>query len=237
MITSVTTLKKELTNPMDLTENLKTCLTNEQENKWNLCSICHEIILEKEWENKGFQNLRQYLNELNAYGYHIKLKTFYDYVNVNRLILKFGIKKSDFMKVGFYKLRELCYLVEKVNEEKIAELLSKLPYLSVKQIKRIKNEILNPERSVKNEDSRFEVSEGDIRELERMHEEENDSSGQNVKHEKFYYLSYPHENEAETVEKALNIARELTGNDYDSALFLYICEKFIYFYEKGLLGA
>lgn len=141
------------------------------------------------------------------------------------------------MKVGFYKLRELCYLVEKVDKEKIAELLSKLPYLSVKQIKRIKNQILYPERSFKNEDKDFEVSEEDIRELERMHEEENDSSGQSEKHEKFYYLYYPQEHEAETVEKALNIAKELTGNDYDSAVFLYICEKFIYFYEKGLLEA
>lgn len=93
MITSSTTLKQELTNPMDLTDNLKTCLTNEQENKWNLCSICHEIIIEKEWEKRGFQNLRQYLNYINGSGYQIKLKTFYDYVNVNRLILKFRITK------------------------------------------------------------------------------------------------------------------------------------------------
>ncbi|MCM8807980.1 MAG: hypothetical protein NC926_08610 [Candidatus Omnitrophica bacterium] len=240
MLQSITTLKQQFTNPMDLTEKLKTCLGNEQENKWNLCSICHEIIIEKEWKNKRFNSLRQYLNELSAHGYHIKLKTFYDYVNVNRLIIKFDIQKSDFMKIGFYKLREISYIVKKVDEEKIAELLSKLPYLSVKEIKRIKNEILYPERSVKNEDREFEVSEEDIRELERMHEEEEEkyNSIQNEQHEKFYYLYCTNENEAETVEKALNIAKKLTGKDYDSTfLFLYICEKFIYFYEKELIRA
>lgn len=129
-----------------LTEKLQECLRDEQDNKWELCSICYEIKNQEEWKKLGFQSLKAYIDELRTNGYHIYQKTFSEFVRVRDFILKFNIEKDFFMRVGFYKFRELVTLMDYITYDEMLDFISKLSFISVRELRRIKNEILGPKK-------------------------------------------------------------------------------------------
>lgn len=219
----------------DLTERLKECLVYELENKWELCFICYEIKEEKEWEKKGYQNLRQYLDYINSSGFSIKQKAFYDYASVWKLILDFDIKKDDFMESGFYKLRELVKFRDIVTRDEMFDLIAKLPYMSVRDLKKKRKAILKIEEDYNNTNYQYEyLSDSDIMEMTGQNIEVSNDSMEKKEDIKIY-MFFPYKEEIDVVERALKIAEDLCEQKFHTAAFVFMCRKFVEFYERGLV--
>lgn len=243
-------LKQNYSPKPDLTERLKQCLYYEQDNKWELCTVCHEIKHQREWERQGYKTLRQYLNDLRATGYQINQKTFSEFVRIRELILRHNIQREFFLEVGYSKFRELLKFMDKVTNDQMLDLITKLPFMSVRELRRKKNELLGTEK-ISNKDNyeytKESISDEDVEKLtggnyiEKMKGEdatcEDTSWGVEYAPNMKFYSFDAFGNEISIVEKALNISKKLSEIQQNkSAYFVFVFQKFVELYEKGLIN-